>query len=126
MDVDVIDSEIWGEHAAQMPEEEIDYSAQDAEVDSKEDPKPAFFVTISRHSGFRRLHKLGCCSTQPWTCYKVEYLSKVGDGAADAVCKTCQRALGKITAEDGSSTSGSSSSTEVQDPSREDGLDGAD
>ena len=121
MEVDVIDNEIWEEHMPNVPTEEIDHSAQSVDEESKEDPKPVFFVTISRHSGFRRLHKIGCCSTQPWTCYKVEYLSRVGDGAADAICKTCQRALGKATDVEGSSTSGSSSSTDVEAKADEEG-----
>jgi hypothetical protein len=59
---------------------------------------------------------MGACSTLPCSCYKVEYLSKVTAGVADAVCKTCQRASGKALEEqEGSSSSGSSSSTEVED-----------
>ena len=61
MEVDVIDNEIWEEHMPNAPVEEIDHSAQSVDEESKEDPKPVFFVTISRHSGFRRLHKIGCC-----------------------------------------------------------------
>ena len=77
-----------------------------------------FFVTISRHSGFRRLHKVGGCSTHPWSCYKVEYITRVVSGVADAVCKTCQRSSGKSMDENEdnvSSSSGTSSSTEVED-----------
>ena len=113
MSADVIDAEIWGEHAFQTrPEEDPEKAAQDDE--GAEDCISPFFVTISRHSGYRRLHKAGSCSTQPWTCYKVEYISKVTEGVADAVCKTCQRANGGSLEANPSSSSGSSSSTDLE------------
>ena len=113
MSADVIDAEIWGEHAFQTrPEEDPEKAAQDDE--GAEDCTSPFFVTISRHSGYRRLHKAGSCSTQPWTCYKVEYISKVTEGVADAVCKTCQRANGGSLEDNPSSSSGSSSSTDLE------------
>ena len=93
MDVDVIDSEIWSEHADQQPPAGDESKADDIQPDEAVDENKAkFFVTISRHSGFRRLHKVGCCGTHPWACHKVEYLAQVAEGVADAVCKTCQRA----------------------------------
>lgn len=93
----------------------MDEQPTDSVVDEEiVQPKAAFFVTVSRHLGFGRLHKVGCCSLQPWTCYKVEYLARVAEGAADAVCKTCQRSAGKMVEDDGSSSSGSSSPTEVE------------
>ena len=29
---------------------------------------PPYFVSISRRSGFRRLHKNYCCGVMPWQC----------------------------------------------------------
>ena len=79
----------------------------------QEERQPSFFVTISRHSGFRRLHRVGGCGVQPWTCHKVEYITKVVDGIADAACKTCQRRSGKVLERVESSSSGTSSSTDL-------------
>ena len=119
MSADVIDAEIWGEHAFQAnPDEGQDERDGEGAEDNTSSP---FFVTISRHSGFRRLHKAGCCSTQPWTCFKVEYISKVTEGVADAVCKTCQRANGGTLEEVETSSSGSSSSTDMGDVLDEEG-----
>ena len=116
MDVDVIDNEVWGEHVDQQDptagEDRLDSLPPEAETD---EARASFFVTISRHSGFRRLHKVGCCGTYPWACHKVEYVERVTEGVADAICKTCQRASSATLEEDGkSSSSGSSSSTEVE------------
>ena len=80
MDSDVIDAEIWAEHAGQ--DNIVDEPEKTGGEDSgepQEDMEAPFFVTISRHTGFRRLHKSGCCNTHPWACYKVEYLSRVVD-----------------------------------------------
>eukprot|EP00435_Cladocopium_sp_Y103_P046005 s4108_g13.t1 len=79
----------------------------------EEEKQASFFVTISWHSGFRRLHRVGCCSTQPWACHKVEYLSRVTENIADAVCKTCKKAGGSMEEDRESSSSGSSSSTDA-------------
>ena len=112
---DVYEEEIWADQSDQVVEAALEEQPTDSVVTEEiVQPKAAFFVTVSRHSGFRRLHKIGCCSLQPWTCYKVEYVARVAEGAADAVCKTCQRAAGKMVDDDGSSSSGSSSSTEVE------------
>ena len=114
MDVDIIDGEIWGEHAYDAkPAEAESRSGEPAEEEPASSSTP-FFVTISRHSGFRRLHKSGCCGIHPWACHRVEYVTQVNEDTADAVCKTCQRVSGGQMDDAGSSTSGSSSSTEVE------------
>ena len=113
MDVDVIDSEIWAEQPTQIAGDEAENVAAVESTGEDENKAPAFFVTVSRHTGFRRLHKVGCCGTHPWTCHKVEYVSRVVDGIADAVCKTCKRASGKEIDKEESSSSGSSSSTDM-------------
>ena len=114
MDPDVIDAEIWAEHSFQeSPVEEIGKNEGDGSGEVQEDTETPFFVTISRHTGFRRLHKSGCCKTHPWACYKVEYFSRVVDGVADAICKTCKRTAGSALDEAETSSSGSSSSTDL-------------
>ena len=118
LDAEVIVHEIWGENLPQETAEEPQGHIEE-ETAVEEDPtSSSFYVTISRHSGFRRLHKVGCCGTQPWACHKVEYLMKVTSGVADAVCKTCKRNAGgamEEDAEEDSSSSGSSSSTEIEE-----------
>ena len=71
-------------------------------------------MTITRHSGFRGLHKVGRCGVHPWSCHSVEYISKVVEGVADAVCKTCKRVSERAVERVESSSSGSSSSTEME------------
>ena len=107
IDPEILEEEAFGEGQVENVE------AGDVEEVNPEATDAPYFVTISRHSGFRRLHKAGCCSTLPWTCYKVEYLARVTEGVADAVCKTCQRACGKEVEIEDSSSSGSSSSTDA-------------
>ena len=116
IEVDFIDGALLEEPSQVQPPETINEGAAEAEREETADTAP-FFVTISRHTGFRRLHKIGGCNIQPWACHKVEYLARVVPGVADAACKTCQRKHGKAFEEgpEESSTSGSSSSTELED-----------
>eukprot|EP00435_Cladocopium_sp_Y103_P052661 s658_g16.t1 len=92
MPADVIDSEVWAERGFLQEDGKASSShAADGPAETEEEDKSSpFFVTVSRHSGFRRLHRVGCCSTQPWACHKVEYISRVTEDVADAVCKTCK------------------------------------
>ena len=68
-----------------------------------------FWVSVSRHSGHRRLHIRGQCWVDPSSCHCFEELWEVGANVADSFCKLCYR--------DGqaepSSSSGDSSSTDV-------------
>ena len=57
---------------------------------------PPYFVSISRRSGFRRLHKNYCCGVMPWQCYKVEWVHEVKASTADAHCKHCLKVCGKL------------------------------
>ena len=70
-----------------------------------------FWYSVSRRSGFRRLHLVNGCSVLPWTAREAVYVSGVDEAQADAWCKTCRKRLNEVT-EQGSSSSGSSSSTE--------------
>ena len=116
IEVDFVDGALLEEQPQNQPVEASAEGVMESEAEDTAESAP-FFVTISRHSGFRRLHKSGACNTQPWACYKVEYLARVVPGVADAACKTCQRKHGKPLEEgqEESSTSGSSSSTEVEE-----------
>lgn len=93
--------------------EGLEISESDA-VDKKsaeETPNPKYFVVVSRKSGFRRLHKVGCCGVQPTECYRVEWVDQVAPKSADAQCKSCLKTCGKMVDVE-SSSSGSSSSSE--------------
>ena len=118
MEVDVIDNEIWAERGNLVGPTPEGPPAKEDETEEKEEAHTPFFVTVSRHSGFRRLHKVGCCGVHPWSCHKAEYIGKVTSGVADAVCKVCQKNAGgsiNDADEEASSTSGSSSSTDFDD-----------
>ena len=116
IDVDLVDGALLEEQSQVQPSETLTEGAVETEREGAAEAAP-FCVTISRHTGFRRLHKIGGCNIQPWACHKVEYLARVEPGVADASCKTCQRKHGKALEEgpEESSTSGSSSSTELED-----------
>ena len=75
---------------------------------------PPYFVSISRRSDCRRLHKNYCCGVMPWQCYKLEWVHEVKAGTADAYCQRCLKACGKLGDAVDSSSSGTSSSTEDQ------------
>lgn len=115
IDVDVVQTEILEEVTAQTSEPANTQLPEEGGGDDAKSNLP-FFVSISRHSGFRRLHKFNACGTMPWNCRKVEWLSEVKEGCADAVCKVCKRSIDSSSnAEpESSSTSGSSSSTKQE------------
>ena len=50
-----------------------------------------YWVSISRKTGFRRLHHRHGCGTMEWHCHGVEQIQELNDQVADAVCKQCQR-----------------------------------
>ena len=76
------------------------------DLDSGQSP---FWISVSRHSGHRRLHIRGQCWVDPSSCHCFEELWEIGPNAADSFCKLCyrDRQVG------GSSSSGESSSTDV-------------
>ena len=76
--------------------------------DENRGPSP-FWVSVSRHSGHRRLHIRGKCWVDPSSCYCFEELWEVGPHVADSFCKLCYRDQQADT----SSSSGDSSSTDV-------------
>jgi hypothetical protein len=76
-------------------------------------PETRFFVVTNERSKFRRLHVRDMCGVFPWKCKLVENVDKITAGTADAVCKDCQKYIPEVRCDtDGSSSSGSSSSSE--------------
>ena len=90
----------------------VDPDGTQAAASSDQLEKAPYFISVSRRSGFRRLHKTYCCGVMPWQCYKFEWVHEVSSGSADAHCKNCLRACGKSSTLVESSSSGSSSSTD--------------
>ena len=82
----------------------LDQKTRD-EATSKEQSK--FFVTISRRTGFRRLHLTGCF-VKPSNCTEVRMLDEVTNEDFDSICRACKR---KMLAENGKDVNPESSST---------------
>ena len=73
-----------------------------------------YWVSISRKTGFRRLHKRGGCGIMIWNVASYEEFGEVHKASADAWCKICFREELKEKSDEDSSTSGSSSSTDEE------------
>ena len=83
---------------------------------SKEAPKEKpYWVSVSRKTGFKRLHKKSCaCGVQYWTVSVFEELEYIPKTGVDAWCRVCFKTeLDEQDLED-SSSSGSSTSTEEE------------
>ena len=76
-----------------------------------------YFVTVSRRTGFRRLHVTGKCHVHAERCQQTESVESVTCTSFDAICRVCKRFL-KEQVESGSDSSsssdGSSSSTSAE------------
>ena len=76
-----------------------------------------YFVTVSRRTGFRRLHVSGRCHVHAEKCQQTESVENLTSTSFDAICRICKRFL-KDQVETGSDSSsssdGSSSSTNVE------------
>jgi hypothetical protein len=69
-----------------------------------------YWVSISRKTGFRRLHHRHGCGTMEWHCHRVEQIQDLNDQVADAVCKQCQRYMDRKAVGTKDSSGASSSS----------------
>ena len=77
--------------------------------------KGKYWYSVSRRTGFRRLHLVNGCGVLPWTVHEAVFVSSVDEAGADAWCKTCRKRVSEVVAQE-SSSSGSSSSTESELP----------
>lgn len=76
-----------------------------------------YFVTVSRRTGFRRLHVTGKCHVHAERCQQTESVESVTCTSFDAICRVCKRFLKEQVesgSESSSSSDGSSSSTSVE------------
>ena len=72
-----------------------------------------FWISISRHSGHRRLHIRGGCWVTPGSCHQFAEIWQVDESTADSFCRLCY----KDRRQDSSSSSGESSSTDLGEAS---------
>ena len=76
-------------------------------------------MTVSRRTGFRRLHIVGGCHVQQSRCQEAYGLSSIEGAQFNAMCEVCKKKLKESIDDDGASSSGtsrsdgSSTSTEV-------------
>ena len=77
----------------------------------QDDKQSPFWVSISRHSGHRRLHIRNGCWVTPGSCHQFAEIWEVDASVADSFCKLCYK-----NKEGSSSSSGESSSTDLGEP----------
>ena len=86
----------------------------------KELESPCYFLTVSRRTGFRRLHVVGACQIQRERCQETVNVDDMEKAEFDAVCKWCKKHLEKdkssktTDSTDSSGSSGDSSSTDAE------------
>lgn len=107
----------------QLLEERVQTTKVPVHDDEKEKDHQ-YFVTISRRTGHRRLHLMGCF-VKPSNCSEVRLFNQVSNEDFDSTCRSCKRKmldrLGKVAQDDSSSTA-SSSSTDGPGPEAEENM----
>ena len=108
----MLDESVWGNGFFRS--EADDGSLLEPEVvDGK---SPRFWVSISRKTGFRHLHKVGGCGVRPESVHKSEDVWEISPASADKRCLICfGKGEAKAEAPQSESTSGSSSSSESEE-----------
>ena len=62
--------------------------------------KGKYSCSVSRRTGFRRLHLVNGCGVLPWTVHEAVYVSSVEEAGADARCKTCRKRVTEVVAQE--------------------------
>ena len=90
-------------------------------VTEEDEVEHPFWVSVSRRSGFRRLHKRNGCSVRPSTVFKAIGVDKVTPEVADKKCLICfgksKDAMGETVDDTTSGFSSSSSESRRESPS---------
>ena len=74
-----------------------------------------YWISTSRRTGFRRLHKKSCaCGVLYWTVASYDEVAQIPKSGVDAWCRVCFRKELDEQEEEDSSSSGSSTSTEEE------------
>ena len=111
-----LDADIWSEGLLAM---EGDLALLDTE--NGEVRQAPYWVSVSRKTGFRRLHRLDGCGVKPSNVYSSEEVWEIKPETADKKCLVCFRDSRNVARDDeagstsGSSTSSSSESEEQMD-----------
>ena len=108
-DFPMIADETWGMGALPTGEGDEEPNAGillEGEDNTQDAP---YWVSVSRKSGFRRLHRVGGCSVRPETVHRAEPVHSIHAHTADKKCQVCWKK--EAAGEDSSSSSGSSSSS---------------
>lgn len=58
-----------------------------------------YFITVSRRTGFRRLHVVGSCHVKAERCQQVVDVDSLEGQSFDAICKFCKKGLKQLTGE---------------------------
>ena len=104
-------------------DEDKDAPVQENAVEQEDVLTQSYVITISRRTGFRRLHVLGKCHVHAERCQQAEYVESLDGTAFDAICRVCKTFLrSQVNSEESTSSSsdGSSSSTSVNTSGGED------
>ena len=112
-DFPMITDETWGLGALPGFDEEMETGSgvlPTAEDNTQEAP---YWVSVSRKTGFRRLHRTGGCSIHPEAVHRAEPIFSIDSQTADKKCQVCWRK--EPTEKDSSTSSGSSSSSSEED-----------
>ena len=76
-----------------------------------------YFVTVSRRTGFKRLHLVGGCHVHAEKCQQAFAVSSLDGVVFDSACKICKRKLKHIVDESESEESSSDASSPSTDDS---------
>ena len=68
-----------------------------------------YFYTVSRKTGFRRLHIVGGCNVRAEKCQESVFIQRIADSRVDAVCKHCKF---KVSVDEGEEENNSSENDE--------------
>ena len=63
---------------------------EDGGADAFPKGEAQYFVSVSKKTGFRRLHVNHACYVKPFKCQDVLYLDQVTASDFDAICKDCK------------------------------------
>ena len=105
-------ADVW--QGGLLAEEDVVPALLDAETEGRE--SAPYWISISRKTGFRRLHRLDGCGVKPLSVHSSEEVWELKPGIADKKCLVCFRDDRNVVREEtADSTSGSSSSSSSEE-----------
>jgi len=84
-----------------LPEEQVENLKEsalamgtiDTDEQQQQDGRLSYFVTVSRRTGFRRLHVVGYCHVQASRCQETVAVDNIQDAVFNAICMSCKKKL---------------------------------